>query len=147
MYNADYTQSFGSTGMNDMAATHESLVLGEGDLAITESARAKLAGLIADADDEINAIRIFVSGGGCSGMNYGMTFAEQEYATDSIIDNGAGLRVVVDPVAVGYLKGAEIDFVEDGLNASFVFNNVFQAVGGSGACGGCGGGSGGGCGM
>lgn len=133
--------------MTDIGATDNAMTLGTDDLTITESARGKLAALISDADDEIRAIRIFVSGGGCSGMNYGMTFAEEEYGTDSVIDDGEGFRMVVDPVAVGYLKGAEIDFVEDGLNASFVFNNVFQAVGGSGACGGCGGGAGGGCGM
>jgi iron-sulfur cluster insertion protein len=132
--------------MTDIGAIDSSLALAADDLDITQAARAKLGGLIADADDDIRAIRIFVSGGGCSGMNYGMTFAETEHATDSVIDDGNGFRVVVDPVALGYLKGAEIDFVEDGLNASFVFNNVFQAVGGSGACGGCGGGGGGGCG-
>lgn len=130
--------------MTDIGAIDSTLKLAADDLNITDSARSKLGGLIADADQEINAIRIFVSGGGCSGMNYGMTFAEREHPTDSIIDDGNGFRVVVDPVALGYLKGAEIDFVEDGLNASFVFNNVFQAVGGSGACGGCGGGGGGG---
>jgi iron-sulfur cluster insertion protein len=134
------------TTMTDIGAIENALSLDTNDLVITEPARGKLSGLIADADDEIRAIRIFVSGGGCSGMNYGMTFAESEFPTDSIIDDGNGFRVVVDPVALGYLKGAEIDFVEDGLNASFVFNNVFQAVGGSGACGGCGGGGGGGCG-
>lgn len=129
--------------MTDIGAIDNALGIPENDLAITASARGKLAGLIADADDDIRAIRIFVSGGGCSGMNYGMTFAEEEYATDSVLDDGNGFRVVVDPVALGYLKGAEIDFVEDGVNASFVFNNVFQAVGGSGACGGCGAGRGG----
>ncbi|MFT5116397.1 MAG: Fe-S cluster assembly iron-binding protein IscA, partial [Parasphingorhabdus sp.] len=48
------------------------------------------------------------------------------------------------PIALSYLSGAQIDFVDDGMNASFVFNNVFQAVGGSGSCGGCGSGGGGG---
>ncbi len=126
--------------MTDIGGVEQALRIAEDDLKITASARGKLAGLIADADSEIRAIRIFVSGGGCSGMNYGMTFAEMEYPTDGVIDDEEGLRVVVDPVALTYLKGAEIDFVEDGLNASFVFNNVFQSVGGSGACGGCGGG-------
>ncbi|KAA3623692.1 MAG: iron-sulfur cluster assembly accessory protein [Proteobacteria bacterium] len=127
--------------MTNIGAIDSTLSIGADDLNITDSARAKLGGLIADADDDIKAIRIFVSGGGCSGMNYGMTFADQEFPTDSVIDDGNGFRVVVDPVALGYLQGAEIDFVENGLNASFVFNNGFQAVGGSGACGGCGGGA------
>ncbi|GJL80461.1 MAG: hypothetical protein DHS20C01_00950 [marine bacterium B5-7] len=133
--------------MTDIGAIESALTLGPGDLVVTESAREKLTGLISEADEGIDAIRIFVSGGGCSGMNYGMTFAEAIHPIDSIIEGDSGFKVVVDPVALGYLKGAEIDFVEDGLNASFVFNNVFQAVGGSGACGGCGaGGGGGGCG-
>ena len=46
---------------------------------------------------------------------------------------------MVDPIALCYLQGAEVDYVDDGVNTSFVFNNVFRAVGGSGACGGCGG--------
>ena len=127
--------------MTNIGAIEASLEISDGDLTITPSARAKLSGLLADTDDEISAIRIFVSGGGCSGMNYGMTFADQETSMDAKIDDENGLRVVVDPVALAYLQGAEIDFVDDGLNASFVFNNVFQAVGGSGACGGCGGGA------
>ncbi|GIT25750.1 MAG: hypothetical protein CM1200mP41_17940 [Gammaproteobacteria bacterium] len=45
----------------------------------------------------------------------------------------------MDPVALGYMHGAEIDYKDDGVNATFVFNNVFKSVGGSGACGGCGG--------
>ncbi len=127
--------------MTNIGSAESALQIDDSDLNITISAREKLAGLISDADREIKAIRIFVSGGGCSGMNYGMTFADEESESDSILDDDNGFRVVVDPVALGYLQGAEIDFVDDGLNASFVFNNVFQSVGGSGACGGCGGGA------
>ena len=47
----------------------------------------------------------------------------------------------MDPVALGYMHGAEIDYKDDGVNATFVFNNVFKSVGGSGSCGGCGGAS------
>ncbi len=127
--------------MTNIGSVESALQIDDSDLNITISAREKLAGLISDADSEIKAIRIFVSGGGCSGMNYGMTFADEESESDSVLDDDNGFRVVVDPVALGYLQGAEIDFVDDGLNASFVFNNVFQSVGGSGACGGCGGGA------
>ena len=112
----------------------------EADLRLSPAARAKLSELVADPDAGTNLVRIFVAGGGCGGMGYGMTFAEDTVATDSIIE-ADGVRVAVDPVAFNYLRGAEIDF----SNGSFVFNNVFQAVGGSGRCGGCGGG-GGGCG-
>ncbi|MGB5705265.1 MAG: iron-sulfur cluster assembly accessory protein [Arenicellales bacterium] len=109
------------------------------DLVVTGNARSKIATLVNDTNGEVSAVRIYVSGGGCSGMNYGMTFAEKEEAIDSVMSDGNGFKLVVDPVAMGFLEGAEVDYVDDGVNASFVFNNVFQAVDGSGACGGCGG--------
>lgn len=116
-----------------------SQVLTGDDLNVTESARSKIATLVNDTNGEVSAVRIYVSGGGCSGMNYGMTFAEKEEEIDSVMLDDNGFKLVVDPVAMGFLEGAEVDYVDDGVNASFVFNNVFQAVGGSGACGGCGG--------
>ena len=72
-------------------------------------------------------------------MNYGMTFAETPDDRDSVLEDDQGCRLVVDPVALAYMNGAEIDYTDDGVNATFVFNNVFNIVGGSGACGGCGG--------
>ena len=115
--------------------------LGDADIDVTASAREKIASLITDTNGEATAVRIYVSGGGCSGMNYGMTFAEQDEDRDSIMSGEAGFKLVVDPFALSFLGGAEVDYVDDGVNATFVFNNVFQAVGGSGACGGCGGGA------
>ena len=73
-------------------------------------------------------------------MNYGMTFSEDVETRDSVMDGENGFKLVVDPFALSFLEGAEVDYVDDGVNATFVFNNVFQSVGGSGACGGCGGG-------
>ncbi|MDA7970584.1 MAG: iron-sulfur cluster assembly accessory protein [Gammaproteobacteria bacterium] len=115
--------------------------LTDADLAVTEGARARIAGLVRDAGDDAEAVRIYVSGGGCGGMNYGMTFAERAEQSDCVMRGDDGFQLVVDPVAVSFLRGAQIDFVDDGVNSSFVFNNVFQAIGGSGACGGCGGGA------
>ncbi|MBX2867894.1 MAG: iron-sulfur cluster assembly accessory protein [Acidiferrobacterales bacterium] len=114
-------------------------VIKDNDLAVTESAKSKIATLVKDTEGEVEAVRIYVSGGGCSGMNYGMTFAEKAEEIDSVMSDESGFKLVVDPIALGFLEGAEVDYVDDGMNASFVFNNVFQAVGGSGACGGCGG--------
>lgn len=113
---------------------------------VSESAREKLKELLADTEDEINAVRVFVSGGGCGGMTYGMTFTDQRSDYDCVLEDGE-LNLYVDSVAIGYLEGAEIDFTEAGMGqASFVFRNVFATVGGSGACGGCAGaGGGGGC--
>lgn len=113
--------------------------LGNDEVSLSEAAQAKMAELIGAADGEVEAIRIFVSGGGCSGMTYGMTYVDTIAAHDRVLE-GDGFKIVVDPIALNYLQGCDIDFVEDGLKASFVFNNVFRSVGGSGACAGCGGG-------
>ena len=109
------------------------------DLTVTPAAQTKIRKLIHEADDDINLVRVFVSGGGCGGMEYGMTFADKTETYDSIMEGDEGFRMVIDPIALAYMKGAEIDYSENGANSNFVFNNVFKAVGGSGACGGCGG--------
>ncbi len=117
--------------------------IGEQDLRLTPGARSKMAELFADMDDEVTAIRIFVSGGGCGGMGYGMTFTDKRLDNDCVL-SGEGFDVYIDAVALNFLRGVEIDFVDRPTGASFVFNNVFSATGGSGACGGCGA-AGGGC--
>ena len=114
-------------------------VIDERELTVTKAARAKITELIQNAEAEITSARGFASGGGCNGMEYGMTFADSSEHRDSVLEEGEGFRMVIDPLALAYMQGAEIDYSEDGANASFVFNNVFKAVGGSGACGGCGG--------
>ena len=114
-----------------------SSVLTETHIAVTDSAKQKVSALLEEAGNQVEAVRVYVYGGGCSGMKYGMTFAEQAEDSDSVMEQG-GFKFVVDPIALGFLKGAEIDYADDGVNSSFVFNNVFQSVGGSGACGGCG---------
>ena len=108
-------------------------------ISVTASAKAKIAQLLAGADESHNAVRVFVSGGGCGGMSYGMTFAESVSEKDRLLNDDSGFALTIDPVAFSYLQGAEIDFQDSDVNATFVFNNVFQAVGGSGACSGCGG--------
>ena len=110
-----------------------------GGVTVTPPAKEKIAELLSGADQSQSAVRVFVSGGGCGGMNYGMTFAESVEETDRLIQDDSGCSIAIDPVALAYLDGAEIDFQDDGVSATFVFNNVFKAVGGSGACGGCGG--------
>jgi len=108
-------------------------------ISVTASAKAKIAELLSNADESHNAVRVFVSGGGCGGMSYGMTFAESVSGKDRFLNDETGFALTIDPVAFSYLQGAEIDFQDSDVNATFVFNNVFQAVGGSGACSGCGG--------
>lgn len=119
-------------------------VISNQDIRVSDNAAAQFNAILQNADGGIEGIRIFVTGGGCGGMTYGMTYAENIDPRDKVLE-ADGYKVVVDAIALSYLKGCDIDFVETGLNASFVFNNVFQSVGGSGACGACGA-SGGGCG-
>lgn len=112
---------------------------------VSPDAHEQLLALI-DAEEEIVGVRIFVSGGGCGGMTYGMTFVESPSEYDCVKDQD-GLKVFVDAVAMSFLEGVEIDYRQDGLNRSFVFKNVFANTGGSGTCGTCGAaGGGGGCG-
>lgn len=117
--------------------------LDAGDVTLTPAAEAKMAELFTDTDDGLEAIRIFVSGGGCGGMTYGMTFTDRRTDYDCVLQAN-GFDVYVDAVALNFLRGVEIDFVDRPMGASFVFNNVFAATGGSGTCGACGA-SGGGC--
>lgn len=126
--------------MNQVAFSTE---IAESEVRLSESAASQMRALVQSAEDGIEGIRVFVTGGGCGGMTYGMTYAEGVQPYDKVLE-GDGYKLMVDAVALSYLKGCDIDFVDNGLNASFVFNNVFQSVGGSGACGGCGA-SGGGC--
>lgn len=112
------------------------------EIQVSASAHEKLVELL-NSEEEINGVRIFVSGGGCSGMTYGMTFAESPSQYDSVLQRD-DLTVYIDAVALAYLEGVEIDYQQQGMNASFVFKNVFAATGGSGGCSACGA-SGGGC--
>lgn len=123
--------------MSQAAKVAYSTEVMDSDMRLTPVAEAKMAELLAGAEPGIAGIRVFVSGGGCGGMTYGMTYAEGVTEYDSTLE-GNGYKLVVDAVALNFLNGCEIDFSED----SFVFNNVFQAVGGSGTCGGCMGGGG-----
>lgn len=113
------------------------------EIQISPSAAEQLKILVDSVEEDIAGIRIFVSGSGCSGMTYGMTYAEHTGANDKVYE-GEGFKIMVDAFALAYLEGCDIDFVDNGLNKSFVFNNVFQSVGGSGGCSGCGA-TGGGC--
>lgn len=112
--------------------------LGVDQVKLTATAHGQLKALL-DAEDagDVVGLRIFVAGGGCSGMTYGMTFATERYSHDAVLEQD-GVAIYVDAVALSFLEGAEIDFQEQPSGASFVFRNVFQAVGGGGTCTGCG---------
>ena len=114
------------------------------DLKLTTPAHQKMAELIGDVDGEIAGIRIFSQAGGCSGMSFGMTFAERLDDSD-LVRNNEGVKLIVATDTIDLLRGAEIDFVDGGNGQpSFVFNNVPQPVS-AGGCGTCPSSQGGGC--
>jgi iron-sulfur cluster insertion protein len=126
------------------AAVAEAVGLAESDLCLTAAAREKMLELFSQVEeDDLQAIRVFVSGGGCGGMGYGMTFTDTQTEYD-VVRKEEGFDIYVDAVALNFLRGVEIDYVERPTGASFVFNNAFAMTGGSGTCGACGA-AGGGC--
>lgn len=123
--------------MSDNPSNIEPAKLAANDVNVTSAAKEKFLELLNDAEADVKAVRVFVSGGGCSGMTYGMTFTDMVSEYDSLLEDGP-FRMVVDTVALNYVRGCEIDYVTEGVNANFVFRDVFKAVGGSGGCAGCG---------
>ena len=94
----------------------------ERGIVVTESAVRRIAALKVQEAVEDSFLRIAVSGGGCSGFQYGFSFDDQRN-DDDIVFARDGVEVVVDEVSLGLLHGAEIDFVEDLMGASFQIRN------------------------
>ena len=94
----------------------------ERQIALTESAVRRIASLKVLEQAENAFLRVAVSGGGCSGFQYGFTFDDQRNEDDAVFERD-GVAVVVDDVSLGLLSGAEIDFVEDLMGASFQIRN------------------------
>lgn len=93
------------------------------NLKITESAAARLAELLKEeGQTERTRVRVFVQGGGCSGMEYGFTFDDEQNEDDWEIPAGSS-SVLVDSMSAQYLQEAEIDFVEDLQGTRFKINN------------------------
>ena len=112
--------------------------ISDSDLVITPEARKQFTELLEQIDDNsIEAIRLFVSGGGCSGMTYGMTFTDRRTDFD-LVKSEDNFDIYIDTIAINYLRGVEIDYEVKPQGATFVFNNVFASTGGSGTCDGCG---------
>ena len=91
-------------------------------LSITGNAAARIKRIIAEDGGSGLMLRIAVSGGGCSGFQYGFSLDSAVTEDDENLERD-GIKVVIDSVSVQYMKGAEIDFVEDLVGASFQINN------------------------
>ncbi|KEZ76518.1 iron-sulfur cluster insertion protein ErpA [Salinisphaera hydrothermalis C41B8] len=91
-------------------------------LVFTDAAAIKVKELLEDEDNDALKLRVFVSGGGCSGFQYGFTFDENVEEGDTLIEK-QGVTLLVDPMSVLYLMGAEIDFSDGIEGAQFVIRN------------------------
>jgi iron-sulfur cluster insertion protein len=102
--------------------TDLSTVAPESALVFTEAAASKVRALLDEEDNKNLKLRVFVSGGGCSGFQYGFTFDENQEEGDTRVDRG-GVTLLVDPMSYQYLQGAEIDYKEGVEGAQFVIRN------------------------
>lgn len=112
--------------------TMEPIAATEGEITLSARAARRIAALIAAEADAGTMLRVSVSGGGCSGFQYGFAF-ETERRPDDIAIERDGVIALVDQVSAGYMAGSEIDYVEDLIGAAFQVNNP-NAVSGCG-CG------------
>ncbi len=96
-------------------------------LDFTEAAAAKVKGLIEDEQNPNLKLRVYITGGGCSGFSYGFTFDEEQAEDDTVVTK-EGVTLLVDSMSFQYLVGAKIDYLEDLQGARFVIENPNAAT-------------------
>jgi iron-sulfur cluster insertion protein len=94
----------------------------DADMEFTDSASIKVAHLIEEQGNDKLKLRVYITGGGCSGFSYGFTFDEKHKEGDSTVINN-DVSLVVDPMSYQYLVGATIDYLEDLQGSRFVISN------------------------
>ncbi len=97
---------------------------------LTDAAATRIKDVMARADKPVAGLRVGVKNGGCAGMEYTMEYADAIKASDEVVED-KGVKILVDPKAVLFLLGTEMDYKTEKLSAQFVFNNPNQTS----ACG------------
>ena len=97
---------------------------------LTEAAALRVRQIMAKSERPVAGLRIGVKNGGCAGMEYTMEWAEDQKPFDEVVED-KGVKVLIDPKAVMFLLGTEMDYQASSLKSGFVFNNPNQ----TGACG------------
>jgi iron-sulfur cluster assembly protein len=92
---------------------------------LTDAAAARIQDIMEKSDGRYIGVRVGVKNGGCAGMSYTMDYAESQTPLDEVIED-KGVRILVDPKAVMFLIGTEMDYKRDKLAARFVFSNPNQ---------------------
>lgn len=123
-------------------------------ITLTERAATELKDLMSSQNKENAALRVWVAGGGCSGLSYGMALDENEPEADDQVFEKDGVKLIIDTLSLGYMEGSSVDYVDDVLGGGFKIENpnATSSCGcgssfkteGSGGCGsgGCGSGCG-----
>ena len=97
---------------------------------LTAAAAARIVEIMADAEGKYLGVRVGVTNGGCAGMSYTMGYAEDAKPFEEVMEE-KGVKIFIDPKAILFLIGTEMDFVQEKLGARFVFRNPNQTS----ACG------------
>ena len=97
---------------------------------LSDAAAARLAQIMANAEGQYQGVRVGVTNGGCAGMSYTMEYADAAKPFEEVMED-KGVKIFIDPKAILFLIGTELDFVKEKLGARFVFNNPNQTS----ACG------------
>ena len=97
---------------------------------LTEAAALRIKSVIAQAGKPMAGVRVGVKNGGCAGMEYTMEYADAVGPTDEVVED-KGVKILIDPKAVLFLLGTEMDYKADKMQAQFIFNNPNQVS----ACG------------
>ncbi len=122
-------------------------------ITLTERAACELKDLMVSQDKAKSSLRVWVAGGGCSGLSYGMALDDGDIEEGDQVFEESGLRIVVDGLSLQYMDGAHVDYVDDIMGGGFKIENPnatstcgcgssFKAEGAEGGGGGCGSGCG-----
>jgi iron-sulfur cluster assembly protein len=97
---------------------------------LSEAAAARISTIMANAPGQYQGVRVGVTNGGCAGMSYTMDYAAEAKPFEEVMED-KGVKIFIDPKAILFLIGTELDFIQEKLGARFVFNNPNQTS----ACG------------
>lgn len=90
---------------------------------LTERAASELQGMLVDNDKKDAALRVWVAGGGCSGLSYGMALDENAPEEGDVVMNDKGVKIYVDELSLRYMVGSIVDYVDDVLGGGFKIEN------------------------
>ena len=91
-------------------------------ITLTDAAAARVKTLMDKSDEPVLGLRVGINTRGCSGMSYVVEYAKEQRKLEDVVED-KGVKIFIDPMAVMFLLGSEMDYVEDKFQSGFVFNN------------------------